>query len=510
MKKKTLVLVTLSCLVGILLLSYMGVGAYYRNNFLPNTRLNGVDVSGLSVTQAQAKLKEKSKSYVLEITTRDQSKEIIKGTDIGLTPEFKNAVSESLHSQNLLLWVRSIWNKPSMHLTSTETMNEEQFLNKIESFRFLDESQWIAPVDASLVYENGYKIKEEVNGSTLDSEKVKKVIREAILNLKESISLEKEQCYIDPKVRANDTKFTKALEQLDQINQTRITINFGGQKEEINKEMLHNFVQISDDLTITLNQKEVENYVNSLAAKYNTIGKNRPFMTSYKRELTLTRGTYGWSLNVNHEIEKLKTELFSGKTVVRDAVFSKKAASLSGNDYGNSYIEVNLTAQHMFVYKNGSKVLETDFVSGNVAKGYQTPVGIYGIRFKKSPSILRGADYATPVSYWMPFFGSYGLHDASWRKSFGKTIYKTNGSHGCVNLPPAKARELYSLAYTNMPVIVYQLSGTEYVEPVAPAPAPAPAPVPTPTPIPTPTPTPDPTPDPAPDPIPTPTPDPQP
>ena len=317
-----------------------------------------------------------------------------------------------------------------------------------------------------------------MNGTTLDPEKVKKVIREAILNLNESVSLEKEQCYIEPKIRSNDKKFSKVLEQLDQINQTKITINFGEQKEEINKELVHKFVQISDDLSITLNQKELENYVHGLAEKYNTAGKRRPFMTSYGRELTLTRGTYGWTLNENEEIEKLKTEIFSGKTVVRDAVFSKKAASLSGNDYGNTYIEVNLTAQHMFVYKNGSKVLETDFVSGDVAKGNQTPVGIYSIRYKQSPAVLKGADYRTPVNYWMPFYGSYGLHDAYWRSSFGKVIYKTNGSHGCVNMPPAKAKELYSLAYANMPVIVYQLSGTEYVEPVKPTPTPTPDPQP--------------------------------
>ena len=46
----------------------------------------------------------------------------------------------------------------------------------------------------------------------------------------------------------------------------------------------------------------------------------------------------------------------------------------------------------------------------------------------------------------MPFVGnSIGLHDASWRGSFGGSIYQSNGSHGCVNLPPDKAAELCSL-----------------------------------------------------------------
>ena len=46
-------------------------------------------------------------------------------------------------------------------------------------------------------------------------------------------------------------------------------------------------------------------------------------------------------------------------------------------------------------------------------------------------------------------------HDADWRSSFGGEIYKTNGSHGCINLPPAKAAVLYDHVYKNMPIICH-------------------------------------------------------
>ena len=69
--------------------------------------------------------------------------------------------------------------------------------------------------------------------------------------------------------------------------------------------------------------------------------------------------------------------------------------------------------------------------------------------------MLRGPGYASPVSYWMPFNGGVGLHDATWRGSFGGTIYKTNGSHGCVNIPLKAAKVVYeNLTYT-MPIIVW-------------------------------------------------------
>ena len=142
-------------------------------------------------------------------------------------------------------------------------------------------------------------------------------------------------------------------------------------------------------------------------------------------------------------------------------MYAKKGASYSGADYGNTYAEVNLTAQHLFFYQDGKKVLESDFVSGNVRKNHTTPPGIFGLSYKQKDAVLKGEGYASPVDFWMPFNGGIGFHDASWRSSFGGTIYKTNGSHGCINMPYARAKELYNLVYPNVPVICYNLEGTE-------------------------------------------------
>ena len=44
----------------------------------------------------------------------------------------------------------------------------------------------------------------------------------------------------------------------------------------------------------------------------------------------------------------------------------------------------------------------------------------------------------------MPIYGAVGLHDATWRWSFGGDIYTYNGSHGCVNLPLNTAAYIYN------------------------------------------------------------------
>ena len=115
------------------------------------------------------------------------------------------------------------------------------------------------------------------------------------------------------------------------------------------------------------------------------------------------------------------------------------ANSHGKNDYGDSYVEINLTAQHMFLYKDGKLVIDSDFVSGNVSKNNATPTGAYGVTYTEKNATLRGENYETPVTYWMPFAGNVGMHDAYWRSEFGGSIYKYAGSHGCINLPPEVA-----------------------------------------------------------------------
>lgn len=137
------------------------------------------------------------------------------------------------------------------------------------------------------------------------------------------------------------------------------------------------------------------------------------------------------------------------------------ANSHGKNDYGDSYVEINLTAQHMFLYKDGKLVIDSDFVSGNVSKNNATPTGAYGVTYTEKNATLRGENYETPVTYWMPFAGNVGMHDAYWRSKFGGSIYKYAGSHGCINLPPEVAKVVFENVKKNYPVLVYELPGTE-------------------------------------------------
>ncbi|NLJ40508.1 MAG: L,D-transpeptidase, partial [Clostridiales bacterium] len=164
---------------------------------------------------------------------------------------------------------------------------------------------------------------------------------------------------------------------------------------------------------------------------------------------------YGWWLNRPAEVSELIELIIAGEQVKKEPVYHQRAQQYGEDDIGDTYVEVNLTAQHLFFYKEGKLILDTDFVSGNLSKNYGTPTGTFGIQYKERNATLRGEDYTTPVDYWMPFYRGVGFHDASWRKEFGKDIYKTRGSHGCINMPPKKARIMYENISPGVAVIVY-------------------------------------------------------
>ena len=118
----------------------------------------------------------------------------------------------------------------------------------------------------------------------------------------------------------------------------------------------------------------------------------------------------------------------------------------------NPYIIVSISKQTLEYYEYDKLVLFSNIVTGIDGK---TPTGTFKVLNKATDIILRGADYASFVNYWIAFKGhSFVFHDASWRSKFGGTIYKTNGSHGCVNMPYSKVKQLYNIVSIGTPVYI--------------------------------------------------------
>ena len=217
---------------------------------------------------------------------------------------------------------------------------------------------------------------------------------------------------------------------------------------------IHNWLLV-EQKNVVIDEEKVRGYVDELAKRNDTFGKKRQFVTTEGETITLASGSYGWWCDRSGETKELVELIKKGETVNREPLYHARGYVKGQDDIGNSYVEIDLENQHLYLYLDGEIELESDFVSGNVSRGFATPPGVFGLTYKERNATLRGENYATPVDYWMPFNGNVGMHDAAWRHSFGGKIYKTSGSHGCINLPKEAAAEIFEKIEKGFPVVCY-------------------------------------------------------
>lgn len=454
----------------VVLVGAVGGGLYwheslkYKTCFLPGTIVDGIDVTGKTAAEVEDAIMEQLKGYKLTINGREDLSESITGEEVGLYAEFDDTLAKAIAAQKPMEWGKYRFGK-SVNEVNTDALiryNDEMLGEAVDSLSCMDKENMREPQDAKIsdYTSGGYTIIKEDEGTELLEDKVKEAVAAAVMSLAESVDLEEQGCYVSPSITSEDEALKTACETMNKYVGARITYQFGDKSETLSGDEIHNWLTVNGT-SVRINEGKATEYVKKLAASYDTAYKAKSLKTSYGKTVSITGGSYGYKINPAKEAATLVSLIKNGEQTSREPEYSQKGASRTGNDYGNTYVEINLTAQHLYFYVKGKLVVQSDFVSGNAAKGWSTPAGAYSITYKQRNATLKGQGYATPVSYWMPFNGGIGLHDANWRKTFGGTIYKTNGSHGCVNLPPAVAKTIYENISAGDPVLCYHLDGTE-------------------------------------------------
>lgn len=465
-KNKLWAIILLSAAICLFLLVFLYVimGLRYRGSFFPKTVINGIDASGMEPGELAQKILEKAENYSLVLDERNQHQEQILGDRIKLRVEVAvEKLEEIVREQNSVLWLFQSMGRKEYQAELNVSFDEALLSEEIRNLDCMDSGQVTAPEDAHEKYfkGTGYRIVPEVPGNKVKKKKLKMAVRETLSDLKDSLSLEKLGCYYDPKVSKSDEELKEKVRVLNQYTDMTVTYIFGEKKEILDGVQISKWIQDVQKGKVTVNEKKIKQYVGKLADTYDTVYKSRNFKTSYGPAVRIGQGDYGFKIDQEREAKTLKKIILSGKSREREPVYAQRGAEYGPKDYGDTYVELNLTTQHLFLYKKGKCILETDFVSGCLAKGNGTPCGIYAITYKQRDAVLKGADYRSEVSYWMPFNQGIGLHDANWRTKFGKDIYKNNGSHGCINLPPQKAKIIYETVEKGTPVICYTLTVPE-------------------------------------------------
>lgn len=468
-------------ILGVILLfllasGYVGGAIYYRTRFFPGSSVNGIDCGNKKAEEVAVQVDEQIKSYSLRVQGRDYATgeaaaligEIMP-EDISLSfVDSLGAVKEALAGQNEWSWIFSYNGKRTNGYSLVQGLQFDQDRLKafVGGWEACTEENMLWPQDAYVsdyVDETGgYQVVPETLSTALDMDKVLGCISDAISAKQASIDLEEALCYIEPKVTQTDEQLQDFVVRANTWLGSRITYDWNGSEVVLDRETLKDWISIEQDGPL-LDQEAVKDFVKQQAKEYDTYGKTKSFVTALGIELPLNSPNYGWKTDIEQETQELTALICQGSVTKREPIYSVTARAKGAKDIGGSYVEADLTHQHLYLYQGGQVVLETDFVSGKMPES-ASPSGIFSLTYKTRDATLRGTDYASFVYYWMPFFGNYGMHDATWRTDFGGTIYQNYGSHGCLNLPLDAAAVIYEAVSKGFPVICYYYE----VDPLAP------------------------------------------
>lgn len=441
--------------LGIILFINTAVSMYFLNRFYIGTSLNGVDISCKTIEEVEDILKSKEEEYNFKVKGRDEANIDITGKEIGFKYKIQDEIAKLKITQPSFMWIIGLLDSKELKSSKIITYDEDKLKKLIEKSSLSDHSNKRSPKDATYTYsDNIYTLVKEEEGNKVNKDKLMIELDLAIRRGEEFLDLEEKKCYEEPTIKSNHIELNKAIETLNKYIESEIVYNVLDKKYIVDKDRISNWLYLNEKYQVIIDEEKVKSFMNELVYRYNSIARIRDFKTSMGSIVQVHGGDYGISVDTSKEIQELISLIKAGKTEEREPEFSQSVMA-NINNIGNTYVEINLTTQYLWVYKNGALIAEGSIVTGNADGKHDTPQGIYRLKYKQKNAILRGADYEVPVTFWMPFNGDIGLHDATWRSSFGGSIYRYSGSHGCVNCPYNLAQQIFNNIPAGAPIVCY-------------------------------------------------------
>lgn len=456
-------LIIAGSIAGALLVIYLGVSAFFISHFYINTSINGKDFSGATAAEVEEYLRSQVDGYELTLVEKDGVTDVIKGSDISLQYKENSDIQDALEAQNPLLWITSLFSKTNTDVTIDVEYDQGELTQKIQEIQAVTQEQ-TDPVSAYPKFDGeSFVVEPEVYGTAVDVDALTSKIKEYITEFRTSLDMMEEECYKMPQYTSESPEVQEACDVMNQYCKASVTYTMT-ENVVVDKALISTWLTYDENMQVSLNQDAVREWMRQFGSTYDTVGATRTITTPTGKTAQVSGGTYGWSIDEETETQNLIASIQNGEVVTREPAYAQTAASHSAQDWGTTYLEVDLSTQHMWYIVDGSIALETDVVTGLPADNRQTPEGVYDILYTERNATLKGEInpstgkpiYETPVSYWMPFtWQGHGFHDANWQSSFGGSRYQTAGSHGCVNMPVDQAGALFNMLSAGTPVVIH-------------------------------------------------------
>ena len=444
-------------LASIFVLGYTAMVILSYMYFQPNTVINGVDYSFRSEAAVMTEIDNKKADYALHISLRN-GECTIRPQDIGLVITTEKDVKSIKEEQNPFLWFTAYFRDPNVAAYSV-TYDEEKLESYLKKNTHFRTDSMSVPENPKVVMDNG---KPEIRGGSpgtyIDMDAFREVLKEKLLTLEPELDVDAEGCYIKARYTPESPEVINFRAQVESYTSLNLTYLFADIKITLTPEQIYNMLELDqDNLTCSVSRRKVINFMADFAWEHNTFGRQREFKTWDGKLVRVTNDYMGWEVDQETEQSGLYDALFHKVSFERAPALLHEGTvyTADNSDIGNSYVEIDLSNQKVVFVMEGKRILFDDIISGNPNRGAQTPGGLYAIYGMRQNVVLTGPGYASHVDYWMPFNGEIGLHDAYWQSKFGGELYKSRGSHGCVNLPYNTAQKIYELGYRGLPVVCY-------------------------------------------------------
>lgn len=463
--------ITFGILVGLLCIVYIAGAVFFMGRMMPNTFVNDLDLSMKTDEEAAEMLSRVGTSYSVNVAGNGFVYQST-GENLGLVVETDKIIDTIHKDLNSWRWpwlmlMRSHDESQAMQISYNRDECSAAVTKAVKKFN----KKAKAPVDATVTYDKKnkeYIVKPEEEGTQLNTETVVATALEGIDDLEKNVALSNDHL-LKPKVYSTDEKLVESAKLANGMISAHLTLILNGQSvKEIDGSELSEFVKIDDDYGVKFDEESFDGWVRELVNGFDTIGTSRTFTREDGKVATVTGGVYGWEVDTAATKEAVLNAVKAGETTEIDIPCISTAAVFTGpgeRDWGNRYIDVDISEQHVRFYGDNGKILwEADCISGTPDKKHDTFEGVWTVNNKESPSKLIGyledgktKDYEVEVKYWIPFEGNgIGFHDATWQPSFGGDMYASGyGSHGCVNLSLDDAKKLYNMVQIGDVVVVH-------------------------------------------------------
>lgn len=493
---------------------YVGIAFYYRKGFAFGTTVNGIDLTGMTMEEAESALLAHDSYKQIDVIDKNNEAYTILLENIGYKENYGLELKDIQAEVSPLKWGKNFISKEEHFVEGSPSYDPVLLEQELLKAPFMSEEKLFNVSNSIEIVKTsagGYEI-QDLTKDLIHKDKAVTLLEDGISQKLASVNLSEGDCYESISLPTKEQDVKELYEKIKKFQEFKLTYTVAGTKEVIDSSVTSEWITLDEDGAfaydndgeLILNEAAVKDYVASLAQKYNTKGTDRTFISTSGKEIHFTQNQvlYGTTIDQNAEYKLLLEEFKSGETgIEREPKYISKAYVEGQDDIGDTYIEINITEQHLYFYKDGQIYMESDFVSGNMRAGMGTPQLFAYVRNKAKNVTLRGPGYESFVYYWMGIWQGYGMHDATWRGKFGGEIYKTSGSHGCINLPLSFIKEFYEEVEVGMPLIMFyepepgeeekakqeaekqqQQQQQQQAQP-APAPAPAPEPEPAPAPV---------------------------